>query len=238
MCWPFFYGYFLGMKLEICCVSVQDAEAALTAGADRIELCEDLSVGGLTPEESSIREIVKLGLPVMVLIRPHARGFVYTVNEQLQMLRSSEKALSAGAHGLVVGALTKQQEINGDFMATVRKEFPNTPLTFHKAIDETRDIDRSFNYLVSLGFKRALSSGGKEKIIDGVQQITHLQSEYGRDIILLAGGQLRSSNLDEIVAAGIQEFHTSARTARTSYEYADEEEIQKIHAILHQAHIE
>lgn len=223
------------MKLEICCTSVRDAEAALTAGADRIELCEDLSVGGLTPEESSIRELVKLGLPVMVLIRPHARGFVYTEDEQLRMIRSSEKALSAGAHGLVIGALTKQHEINGDLMESVRKEFPNTPLTFHRAIDETRDIDRSFKYLVSLGFERVLSSGGRENVSDGAKQIKRIQEEIGNDIILLAGGGLRSSNVAEIMATGISEFHTSARTARTSNEYADVEEIKQIRSILQKA---
>jgi copper homeostasis protein len=222
------------MILEICCTSVEDCLVATTAGAHRVELCIDLSVGGLTPEESLIRDSMACGLPVMVLIRPHARGFVYTDDQQQLMLQQCSMALNAGASGLVIGALTPENEIDGDFMGTIRKTFPDTPLTFHRAIDETVNIEWSFNYLIELGFERVLCSGGTDHVTTGIPTLTRLKEKYGQDIAILAGGGLRSTNVLAVMASGVVEIHTSARTISTGHAFSDVEEIKKILTLISQ----
>ena len=128
------------ITVEICVGDVESAIAAEAGGADRVELCDNLSVGGTTPSVGTIAEACRwLSIPIHVLIRPRAGHFDYTERERAVMRRDIEAAKALGAAGIVVGILDAQGDVALDPLAEVIALARPLSVTFHKAIDQTRD---------------------------------------------------------------------------------------------------
>src|SRR4051794_28654989 len=149
------------ISVEICVGDLESALAAEQGGADRVELCDNLAVGGTTPSAGTIAEACRwLSIPVHVLIRPRAGDFVYSACELAVMRHDIEAAKALGAAGIVLGVLNGERTIDRDQTAALVALARPLSVTFHKAIDQTGDLLQSLDALIALGIDRILSSGG------------------------------------------------------------------------------
>ena len=203
--------------VEICVEDAVGVRRARDGGADRIEICTDLSCGGLTPafdEVASAHEVAPEG-GVQVLVRPRPGNFVHS-REEVTRIASDIVTLSAigrGAPvrlGFVVGVLNADDTINVDAAARLRDVAEDAPLTFHRGFDQVRDQDRGLDVLMELGYDRVLTTGGDPAVAQpGV--LARLVERGGEDIIILVSGGLRAHNVAEVVAAsGASEVHMRA----------------------------
>lgn len=200
------------MKLEVACFSYRDALLAIGAGADRIEFCRNYRAGGLTPSLSSVKKLcASSGIPIFVMIRPHARSFVYSASELAQMKTDIRDLKSVGCAGFVFGILDKDGIINKKQCSMLVKMAAPLPCTFHRAFDRTSNPEESLEALVACGFERVLTSGGIGNAIDNLSTLKKLVKKAGKRIGILPGGGVRSSNISGILSkVKCKEFHSAA----------------------------
>lgn len=198
--------------LEICCGSIDDAIQAEKGGADRVELCSALFLGGLTPSIGTIQEAKRrLKLPVMVMVRPRGGGFCYTEAEMATMERDVEAAMDNGADGVVFGMLEADGKIDVRRAKRMRHLIGMRQAVFHRAFDVTPDPFKALEELVDLGITRVLTSGQKDTAPEGVELIAKLVERAGRRIEILPGGGIRPFNVREIVErTGCRQVHMTA----------------------------
>jgi copper homeostasis protein len=200
------------VKVEICCASVEDALAAEEGGADRVELCAALCVGGLTPSAGAILEAkARVRIPVMVMIRPRAAGFRYRDREIAVMERDIAQAVTAGADGVVMGALTEDGTIDVATCRRLRARAGDVQAVFHRAFDLVPDPFSALEQLVALGFTRVLTSGQRPSAAEGAPLLKRLGEAAKDRIEVLAGGGIRPHNVGALVAeTGCRQVHLSA----------------------------
>src|SRR5258708_28704819 len=146
-------------KSEIAVGSVDDAINAEAGGADSVEICRELSAGGLTPELELVRSIRgAVKVRVNVIVRPHARGFVYSETDVAEILTSAEELARAGVNGIVFGAWDIERRLNLELTQRVQSAAGNCPVTVHRALDESLEPERSLEKLAALGIARILTS--------------------------------------------------------------------------------
>lgn len=205
-------------------IAVQDragVRVALEAGADRIELCSALGVGGLTPSagliEAAVAEARGAGRDgfVHVLIRPRAGGFAYDADEVELALADIRYARRAGASGVVVGALDAVGAVDTDAVARFVTEAGDLEVTFHRAIDIAPDPLGALDTLAALGVRRILTSGGASRSIDGVGMLAALVAQSAGRVQVMAGGGVGVPDIVGIAATGVDAVHLSARTTVT-----------------------
>ena len=178
--------------LEVCVDSYASAMAAIAGGADRLELCSALSVGGLTPSAALLRQIRKgSDIPIRCLMRPRGGDFFYTPEEIQQMAMEMAALRDAGADGFVIGCLTADGELDGNAMESLLKEASGLGLTLHRCIDVSRDLEETYRQAALLGFDTVLTSGGAGKCLDGIETIGRLlairDNENGPEVLIGAG---------------------------------------------------
>ena len=210
------------LLIESCCTTLDQALAAQSRGAGRIELCTDLSVGGLTPPRDLIRDVVSsLTIPVNVLIRPRtecdsenpfgfsAADFVYDEADLRQMIADIEYCKSVGAAGIVVGALTPEGAVDLPAMRRLVAAARPLPVTFHRAFDVcTEDPFVAFDKIIFLGCSRLLSSGQAPTAWDGRNLLTLLVRRAGSRLIVMPGCGITPDKLSALAAATCAvEFH-------------------------------
>jgi copper homeostasis protein len=208
------------ITLEICVQDIQGIDAAVTGGADRIELCTALSVGGLTPPASLICLAADAPLPVHLLCRPREGDFVYTSTEQALIVEDMRSAAEAGLAGVVIGAnagAALDTPLLAALVAQARGlgDARGAPLslTLHRAFDLCRDLPVAIETAIDLGFDRVLTSGGTPKAVDGVAMLTRLQRQAAGRIVILAGSGVSPPTLPAILRSGVTEVHASCRRA-------------------------
>ena len=196
------------MIIEVCAESYEYAVKAEKAGADRIELCKDLHLDGLTPDyESSKRTIDKLDIPVFILIRPRGGDFIYSHEEFELMKRDILKFKKMGCKGIVSGVLNDDNTI--DIKKTKELVELSRPLefTFHRAFDKVNNPLNEIENLIELGIDRVLTSGQKEKAIDGLVLLKQLNSISKNRIKIMPGSGINKSNIVNFV--NFEEIHGS-----------------------------
>lgn len=198
--------------LESCCTSTEQALSAIRNGAGRIELCSCIEVGGITPPDSDISRAVALGTPVNVLVRPRGGDFVFSPEEETQMLRSIECCRELGAAGVVIGALTQEGDIDIPMMrrliAAAHGGSRPLSVTFHRAFDECREPFKALEEIISLGCERLLTSGQKPSAQEGMELIAELVKRADGRIIVMPGAGITPDNLALIEKqTGAVEFH-------------------------------
>jgi copper homeostasis protein len=204
--------------LEICVESVDRAAAAERGGADRIELCGDLSSGGVTPSAMLMRSARKdVLIPIHVLIRPRPGDFVYSEAEFETMQRDIRVAKELGMDGIVLGLLDEARQIDRERTSLLINLAHPLPVTFHRAFDLCRNLAASLQLVMETGATRVLSSGGKARATEGLASLADLVAMAGSRIVIMPGGGVRASNIERILReTGAQEIHTSLGTPRKS----------------------
>lgn len=194
--------------LEFCCTSVEDIVAAKKAGASRIELCENLEVGGVTPSHELIRAALDVAgeIPVNVLIRARGGDFVFTEEEVCQMVQDIGFCRQVGTNAVVIGALEADGSVDKASMKRMIDAAGNLKITFHRAFDVCDDPIKAFDDIVALGCHRLLTSGHEADAYAGRELIARLKAEH--KLVILAGCGVRKSNIDLIDA---DEYHASIR---------------------------
>jgi copper homeostasis protein len=204
--------------LEIAANSLDSALAAQQGGANRIELCSALELGGLTPSPGLIelaRERVRI--PVYVLIRPRAGDFVYSDAEFATMQRDVERCRALGCDGVVIGALTEDGTVDVARCRTLIAAAAPLGVTFHRAFDVTPDLHAALDAVIALGCERVLTSGGKADALAGAGLIRDLLQRAGERICVMPGAGIDAANVASIRSiTGALEFHASAKRQLTS----------------------
>lgn len=203
------------VALEIAVTDVAGARAAAAGGADRLELCCALELGGLTPSPGLVDAVVAVGLPVHVLVRARPGDFVHDADETALVEADLRAALRAGAAGVVVGALTGTGEVDlralHRWVDAAREERgAHAEVTFHRAVDHAADPVRAAADLAGSGVRRVLTSGGAARAGDAVEALTRMCDRLGR-VEVTAGGGVREHDVPALVAAGVHGVHLSAR---------------------------
>ena len=184
------------MIIEVCAESYEYAVKAEKAGADRIELCKDLHLDGLTPDyESAKKTIDTLNIPVFILIRPRAGDFMYS-NEEFELMKKYIiRFKEMGCKGIVSGVLNDDNSI--DIERTKELVELSRPLefTFHRAFDEVKDPVEEIENLIKMGINRVLTSGQKEKVIDGLVLLEQLNNISNNRIVIIPGSGISKKNL-------------------------------------------
>ena len=199
------------MLLEICANSLRSAMNAALGGADRIELCTNLEVGGITPSNQLIQSVKKVvEIPVYVLIRPRAGDFVYSSEELEQMKSEILFARKAGCDGVVFGALDRDNSINEAATYALLETAKFMDVTFHRAFDMLDDHLEGLNTLKDLGVQRILTSGCNGTALQGYETLAELVDEAEDDVIIMPGGGIRPENIQQLLRTGANEYHSAA----------------------------
>lgn len=187
------------MVKEACVGSYSEAVSAEKRGADRVELCDNLDVGGTTPSYGTIKTTVeKLKIPVFVMIRPRGGNFCYNKNEIEIMKKDIELCKNLGVKGIVLGVLTKNDEIDYPLLKELIDLAAPMEVTFHKAIDDLENPVLEIKKLAEIGVKRILSSGTKAKALDGKDILNKMIAEANCDITVIVAGGVTTDNFDEV----------------------------------------
>lgn len=201
-------------KIEICADSVESAINAQMAGADRVELCNNLFEGGTTPSPGTILSARNnLDISLNVLIRPRGSDFLYSDQEYDIMRRDIEVCGEAGIDGIVIGILRADGTIDVE-RTSLLIEFARPMLvTFHRAFDMVADPERALEDIISTGASRVLTSGQRANAFDGVDQLASLVRAAGERIVIMPGGGIDESNIASIASISrAKEFHLTGRS--------------------------
>ena len=211
----------IGRFLECCCTDSGEAVEAQAGGAGRIELCEDLPCGGVTPSRDNITKVLsEVAVPVNVLIRARGGDFVYTEEEIEEMVESIRMCKSMGVNGVVIGALKPDGSVDMDAMRRMMEAAEGLSVTFHRAFDECNDPLKALEDIISLGCNRLLTAGHATNVNDGAPMLKELVDRAAGRIVIMAGSGVRPGNIGQLeISAGLREFHSSShgtdgRTAR------------------------
>ena len=195
--------------IEACVDSYASAMAASRAGADRLELCAHLVIGGTTPTHALFRQVQRdSGVPINVLIRPRFGDFLYTEPELEEMCEEIAAFRDLGANGVVIGALTPDGELDLAQMRRMMACAGQMEVTLHRAFDMTRDPFRALEDAVSLGCRTILSSGQAANAALGAPLLAKLNGQAAGRIDLMAGCGVKRTNIAGIAA---QTFCLAAR---------------------------
>lgn len=209
------------ITVEICTPSRASAEAAKAGGAQRIELCRDLSCGGLTPSDEDIGYCIHtLGLRTHVLVRPRSGGFCYSKAEVRETERSILRCKMLGAHAVVVGFLTPDGRIDVELTRRMVELAAPMEVTFHRAFDEAcQDPTEALRAVMQTGCTRLLTSGQRPTAIEGAAVIRQLvdcatvtPASAGHFSILAGSGVTPDNVHDLLTQTGVGEVHGSCKT--------------------------
>lgn len=199
--------------LECCIDSVESAINAINGGADRLELCANLIIGGTSPSIFLFREIRKISdIPIHVLLRPRFGDFLYTDYEKNIIKHEAELFCDAGAEGIVVGALKSNGELDYDFMKEIKEVSGNINIVLHRAFDVCRDPFEALNQSIDLGLHTILTSGQQNNCLKGIDLINDLNEKSSGKISIMAGSGMNIDVMKEfLLRTKVKAFHMSAK---------------------------
>ena len=198
--------------IEVCVDSMESVREAVRGGADRLELCANLIIGGTTPSAYLIREAAALGVPVNVLIRPRFGDFLFTQDEKREQLEQIAQLKGLGASGAVVGALLQDGSLDTVFLRDCRKAAVSLHLTLHRAFDVCRDPMAALEQAIEIGFDTILTSGQRATAAEGAALLAQLTSAAGDRIAIMPGSGVNAGNIRMLAeTTHACTFHLSAK---------------------------
>lgn len=199
------------MIFEICASSFESAKNAQTAGANRIELCSELGVGGITPSFGLVKKVMdELSIENCVLIRPRSGDFTYTEEEFDIMLRDITLCKELGCKGVVAGVLNADNTIDQKRTKQLIQAAGTMDFIYHRAFDCTPNLTAALETLKQLGVKRVLTSGGKKSAMEGLSLLKTLRKQADGGITIMPGGGINAQTVLKMKEAGFEEVHFSA----------------------------
>lgn len=210
------------MKVEVCATHIETVRLAQLAGADRIELCSELSLGGITPSAGLIQTAVtQYRIPIQCLIRPRSGDFIYSENEFEIILNDIQKAKSMGVAGIVVGLMTKNNEIDWNQLEQAISVAKPLEITFHRAFDLVRNPESSLENLIAMGVDRILCSGKADQAAIGIDVLVDWKKQAGGRIEIQPGGGINMENCALFIRHQFPSLHLSAMKKKSSDAGAD-----------------
>ena len=189
------------LYLESCCTSLEEVKKACENGASRIELCERIDLGGITPSRQLLSDCLSASaIPINLMIRPRGGNFVYSEEEILQMIEDIRSYRETGINGFVFGCLTPENEVNISAMKRLMAEVCGKPVTFHRAFDLVANPEKALEDIISLGCTHLLTSGNMEDAFAGRFNIARLVEQAAGRITIIAGKGIRPGNLEQIAS--------------------------------------
>lgn len=207
----------MSRTLEVCIDSLASARAAIAGGADRIELCGALTVGGLTPYTGLLRQIrAESNIPVRCLIRCRAGDFLYDKDELALMADQIRNLKQEGATGFVIGCLTPDGDLDAEAMKPLIEAVDGAPLTLHRCIDVSRDMCKTYRDAKALGIDTVLTSGGINDCMNGLDAIGDLlnirDTEGGPEVLICSSINAAKIRAIRSCFPTARAFHTSGKT--------------------------
>lgn len=198
------------MKLEVCVADPQSLSAAIAGGADRIELCSALELGGLTPLPGLIAQAADAPIPVYALVRPRSGDFVFRDADIDAMLRDIDAIRDAGLAGVVIGANRHDGTLDVRVLELLMRHSAGLGSTLHRSIDLVPDFAEATEAAIALGLERILTSGGAHTALAGLDNIAVAHATARGRILVMAGSGVHPENVADIVASGtVDEVHSS-----------------------------
>jgi copper homeostasis protein len=203
--------------LEVCVDSAKGLAAAIEGGANRIELCSALELGGLTPVAGMMKAAAAAPIPVYAMIRPHAGPFIFDAADEASMMADIDAVRAFGLAGVVIGANRPDGTLDMPLIHRLKAHAAGLGSTLHRAFDLVPDADAALEQAVELGCERILTSGCVPKAMDGLETLTRLSAKAAGRISIMPGSGVRPSNAAEILrATGAREIHGSCSSAVAS----------------------
>ncbi len=196
--------------LEVCVEEPAGLAAAISGGADRVELVTALTVGGLTPSPGFMRMAGESGIPAMAMIRPRPGGFVFSEDEIALMLRDIAEARTIGLDGVVLGVARPDGSLDTEILKRLVAAAGPMRTCLHRVFDLTPDPFAAIDQAVAIGFSRILTSGQQKSVPEGLDLLVSLRAHADGRISIMPGGGITLKNVGEVVrTTGITEIHTS-----------------------------
>ena len=187
------------MKIELCVASIEALQIVKDLRIDRIELCQNLEQGGMTPSHGFIEMALLNEIETHVLIRPRAAGFTYSEDEIQLMLNDIKDCRELGAKGIVIGALNINKTIDRDAMLRIKEVAKDLEITCHRAFDDSFDWKNSMDVLIEAGVNRILSSGLSSSVELGLPILTEMMKYAKSRIEIMVGGGVNLGNVQRIL---------------------------------------
>lgn len=203
----------MGVIVEVCVDTAAGLAEAVAGGADRIELCAALALGGLTPSGGFMVQAAGCGVPVMAMIRPRAGDFVWSEAEVRQMEADIGAARMAGLAGVVLGASLPDGRLDGAALARLLRAAKGMDCTLHRCFDLVPDMAAALEEAIALGFRRILTSGGALRASDGADCIAAMVAQAQGRLSVMPGSGVTAENAPSLLALGVREVHASCATA-------------------------
>lgn len=202
----------LPVLLEVCVDSAEGLAAAIRGGADRIELCSCLALGGLTPPPGLIALAARSPVPVYAMIRPRAGHFIYDGDNQAAMLADIDAVRASGLAGVVLGASMPDGRLDARLLERLCRHAEGLGITLHRAFDLVPDPMEALEQAVDLGVERVLTSGLRQSAVDGLDRLRDLVIRAGDRISIMPGSGIKPSNVEQVLRqTGAREVHSSCR---------------------------
>lgn len=219
-------------QLEIACFTIESASIAQRNGADRVELCFDMNVGGISPSLDMVESVrAALSIDLYVMVRPRGGDFVYSDEEFQQMKDEIEQFKKLKVDGFVFGILKQDGSINKEQNSELVALAHPLPCTFHRAFDVVQNVNESLESVIECGFKTILTSGQQKNVVEGIAALAELVKKANNRIAIMPGGGLRSTNIRLLIEkTGAGFYHSSAIV--DSGEIADAEEVKALKSNL------
>jgi len=198
------------MLVEVIACSPEEITAVQQGGADRIELCCALEVGGLTPSKA-LFEFAKEGTtPVAAMVRPRTGGYQYNQTEVDFICREIKWFAKANADFIVVGASNPDDTLNLEAMKKFQDAADGPPMVCHRVFDQTPELEKALEQLIALGYRRTLTSGAQRTAAEGAETIAKLVQLAGSDIEIAPAAGIRYHNVQALISAtAVTQIHAS-----------------------------
>ena len=205
------------IEVEVCTFSLESCMNAQTAGANRVELCAAMYDGGTTPSAGIIRMARKLlSIELYVMIRPRGGDFLYSGQEFELMKEEIRHVKESGADGVVLGILKADGTVDVERTRELVELAAPLKVTFHRAIDMTRDLNEALEDVIRAGCYRVLTSGGRNTVAEGLEQIRVLTKRAAGRVQVMTGSGVNAANTRSLLDAGVDAVHLSGKSGRDS----------------------